>query len=330
MNQSTAAARAPFPWQEACWHRLVQQYRDSTLPHALLLSGPGGIGKYAMLRELAKYMLCLTPENERLCGHCHNCQLSVSGEHPDILIIGPEEGARDIKIEQIRALSEFVHKTSHTGIAKVVIVQHAHQMNQSSANALLKTLEEPTGNTFLLLESELPGYLSATIRSRCQKISLAMPDLSVSANWLAEYLQADDDAAALLAAVGCRPMRALELAESGELHERQEFTQALSQLLGGNLAAEAAVTLGNKIGALTAVEAMIQFLSTLLQKQLDTPVANRAQNAGFARSLFGLYEECLQARRQLLSGANPNAQLILETLLWHLGNVNTRQAANSN
>lgn len=327
MNQPTATARAPFPWQEACWNRLVQQYRDSTLPHAILLSGPGGIGKHALLRELAKYMLCLTPAEGRPCGHCHNCQLSVSGEHPDILIIGPEEGARDIKIEQIRALADFVHKTSHTGIAKVVIVQHAHQMNQSSSNALLKTLEEPTGNTFLLLESELPGYLSATIRSRCQRISLAMPDLSVSANWLAEYLQTDDDSAALLAAVGCRPMRALELAESGELHERQEFTQALSQLLEGKLPAESAVALGNKIGPLTAVEAISQFLSTLLEKQLDTPAANRTQYASSARRLFGLYEECLQARRQLLSGANPNALLVLETLLWHLGNANSRQAA---
>lgn len=326
MNQSVTKARAPFPWQEAGWKRLVQQYRENTLAHALLLSGPGGTGKHALLKELAKYMLCLNPEGDRSCGHCHNCQLLVSGEHPDIMIIGPEEGARDIKIEQVRALADFVHKTSHTGIAKIVILQHAHQMNQSSSNALLKTLEEPTSNTFLLLESELPGYLSATIRSRCQRISMAMPDLSVSANWLADYLQADDDAAALLAAVGCRPMRALELAESGELQERQEFSQALGQLLSGNVEPETAVSLGNKIGPLTAIEAISQFLSTLLEKQLDLPATNRKHYADSTRSLFALYEECLQARRQLLSGANPNAQLILETLLWHLSNSNSQPA----
>ena len=117
------------------------------------------------------------------------------------------------------------------------------------------------------------------------------------------------------------------MAESGELQERQEFSQALSQLLAGQVEAETAVSLGNKIGPLTAVEAISQFLSTLLEKQLDSPAANRTQYANSARSLFGMYEECLQARRQLLSGANPNAQLILETLLWHLSNTNSQPAA---
>ncbi len=296
----------------------MQQYQQNTLPHAILCSGPGGTGKYAMLVELARLMLCLAPENQRACGHCHNCQLSRNGEHPDTMKVGPEEGARDITVDQIRALSAFVQKTSHTGIAKVVIIQNAHRMNQSSANALLKTLEEPTPNTYLLLESELPGYLSATIRSRCQRISLAMPDLALSARWLEDYLQEEDDAAALLAAVGCRPMRALALAESGELQERQEFTQALQQVCAGSTPPETAVAIGNKIGAQTAVEAIAQFLSTLVVEKLNQPAQQRVVNAGSARRLMTLYEECLQARRQLMSAANPNPQLILESLLWHL------------
>jgi DNA polymerase-3 subunit delta' len=271
-----------------------------------------------MLRQLARLMLCLTPEEDRPCGHCHNCQLSKNGEHPDTLLVGPEEGARDITVDQIRALSEFVHKTSHTGIAKIVVISHAHRMNQSAANALLKTLEEPTKNTFLLLESELPGYLSATIRSRCQRISLAMPDLELSARWLEGYLQEDDDAAALLATVGCRPMRALELAQSGELQERREFDEALSQLVAGKQTPEYAVSVGMKIGAHTAVDAISQFLSTLIYDATNISRDKQRENTNATRQLLTQYEECLVARRQLLSSANPNPQLVLESLLWKL------------
>ena len=325
MSQSGLEAQAPFPWQENCWRRLLQQYQADSLPHAVLLCGPDGIGKYAMLKQFARTMLCLDPADAKPCGHCHNCQLSASGEHPDILNIAPAEGARDITVDQIRALSEFVLRTGHTGIAKVVLIREAHRMNPSAANALLKTLEEPTRNTFLFLETELPGYLSATIRSRCQRISMSLPELEASSAWLEKLLQPDDDAAALLATVGCRPMRALELAESGELQERQQFVQALGQLLQGKLGPEVLVAQGNKIGALTAIDAMSAFLSTLITERLALhSKGNRSEGLARIRSLFGLYEECLQARKQLLSAANPNAQLILESLLWHLAQLPKR------
>ena len=328
MSQSALEAQAPYPWQDNCWQRLLQQYQNDSLPHAILLSGPGGIGKYSMLKQFARTMLCLDPEANRPCGHCHNCQLSASGEHPDILVIEPAEGARDITIEQVRGLSDFVQRTGHTGVAKIAVIRHAHRMNQSAANALLKTLEEPTRNTFLFLETELPGYLSATIRSRCQRISMSMPELGISSAWLDKLLQPEDDAAALLATVGCRPMRALELAESGELQERQQFSEALRQLLRGDIGAEHLVTQGNKIGVLTAVEAMSVFLSTLITDRLERHQGgNRSAGLEKIRCLFDLYAECLQARKQLLSAANPNPQLILETLLWHLAQLPARSSS---
>lgn len=327
MSHSVIEAQAPYPWQRNCWLRLTQQFSNDALPHAVLLCGPGGIGKHNMLRQFARMMLCLNPDNSMPCGHCRNCQLSDSGEHPDILTVAPAEGARDIGVNQIRDLSDFVLRTSHTGIAKVVVIQDAHRMNQSAANALLKTLEEPARNTYLFLESELPGYLSATIRSRCQRIVMSLPEFETSVRWLEEFLQPDEDAAALLATVGGRPMRALELAESGELQERKEFAQGLEQLLNGNTSAENAVQLGNKLGPLIAVEALSVFLSTLITDRLSNPNRgnsdkknNRAELPRLRR-FFDLYNDSLQARKQLLGTANPNPQLILESLLWRLGKL---------
>jgi len=320
MSQNAIEAKLPFPWQTKCWERLLQQYQQETLPHAILISGPAGIGKHAMLKQLARTMLCLG-DGKEACGHCHNCQLGHSGDHPDILQIEPAEGARDITIEQIRALGEFVHKTGHTGIAKIVLIRHAHRMNQSASNALLKTLEEPSAKTFLFLETELPGYLSATIRSRCQRIAMSMPELDQSARWLEQFLQENEDAGALLSATGCRPMLALELAQSGELQERQEFSSALRQLMSGKLLPENVVALGMKIGPIAAVDALSVFLSTLLSERLDKDREESFANIQGTRGLFQLYEDCLLSRKQLLGTANPNPQLLLESLLWHLSSA---------
>lgn len=323
MSATQPTALAPFPWQEGLWNRLDTLYRQSNLAHAYLLAGATGIGKMAFLRQFARRMLCLHEIQGRACGQCQNCKLSAS-DHPDILIVEPAEGARDISIEQIRHVSDFVQHTGHSGVAKIVLIDQAHRMNNSSANALLKTLEEPSRNTWLFLVSDLPGYLSATIRSRCQRIAMAMPSLEMASQWLQEYLAGDDDATALLAAVGCRPMHALELAASGLLSERNTFRDRLGKLLSGTGSPEPLVSQAMKIGPLTAIEYLLEYSSTLVKALASganqevipdqfRPAGRRHQSL---QALTRFYDESLQARRQLLSGANPNPQLVLESMLW--------------
>lgn len=332
MSAINTAIRAPFPWQEQGWQRLLQHYRNGKLAHAYLAAGPAGTGKLAFIREFSQLLLCLEPHVERPCGHCHNCQLAAGGEHPDILLLKPEDGARDITVDQVRRLGEFVHHTGHTGLAKIVIVNDAHRMNISAANALLKTLEEPSSKTYLFLVTDLPGYLPATIRSRCQRLVMTVPSLEMTSQWLQQQLGPDTDASALLAIAGCRPMFALELAAAEGLSERQQFMGSLPTLLLGETDIQDSLKCGLKIGAATAVGYLLDFSTTLVhgltrgdaadipQRESLQVISEQLHEAGPApslRALLQLYEEGLLARKQLLGTANPNPQLLLETLLRH-------------
>lgn len=331
----------PYPWQEALWESLATRLQSDSLAHAFLLSGAAGIGKFQFLRQFARLILCVQANDGQACGHCHNCQLNKQAEHPDIMILAPEEGARDISINQIRELGDFVSHTSHSGLAKVVIINYAHKMNVASSNALLKTLEEPSSKTYLFLSTDLPAYLPATIRSRCQRISMAVPSLEITAAWLEQYLNPEDDATALLAATGCRPMQAIELAAAGTLKERHQFVANLLAALGNPESTEALVQQAMKIGPLTAIEYLSHCSSTLIKElagQASTAQADAAIHqtaASFSRyelpsaltALSGIYQESLQARKQLLSTANPMPQLILESVLWHWSQLATRMQA---
>ncbi|GAB5498281.1 MAG: DNA polymerase III subunit delta' [Pseudohongiellaceae bacterium] len=335
MNGISNAIRAPFPWQQQGWQRLIGHYRGDKLAHAYLVAGPAGIGKLAFIRQFSKLLLCLEPDADIPCGHCHHCQLGSSNEHPDILLLEPEDGARDITVDQVRRLGEFVHHTGHSGLAKVVIVNHAHRMNRSAANALLKTLEEPSNKTYLFLVTDLPGYLPATIRSRCQRLTMSVPSLDMTSDWLQQHLGPDDDATALLAVAGCRPMVALEMASADELADRQQFLASLPTLLLGETDLQVPLKHGLKISAAVAIGYLLDFSTTLVHGLTQEEAAHipdreslqvllsKLKSAGTAdslRKILQLYELGLVARKQLLGTANPNPQLLLETLLrqWSL------------
>ena len=338
MTDSTALEQSvPLPWQENQWQRLLGQEQAGKLAHAYLLAGPPGLGKLIFARRFARYLLCSNKQKGQACGSCHNCSLARQG-HPDLLMIAPQEGSRDVKIAQIRELADFILLTSHAGGARIVIVDHAHAMNSSSANALLKTLEEPTEQTYLFLISDAPGTLLPTIRSRCQRVQFITPALEEAAAWLKQQLVAgtEEDEVSLLAAAGNRPLFALELAHSGNLEVQQDFQRKVCRLLEGKESIPALVSLAGKLGEKAAVGYLSQ-TSTILIKYLleerqtdagDSAVvalAQQLQSATLSRgdslkaklaSLLEFYDLAQQAQQQLASSSNPNAQLIIESLLW--------------
>lgn len=338
MTDSTALEQSvPLPWQENQWQRLLGQEQAGKLAHAYLLAGPPGLGKLIFARRFARYLLCSNKKKGQPCGSCHNCSLAKQG-HPDLLMIAPQEGSRDVKIAQIRELAEFILLTSHAGGARIVIVDHAHAMNSSSANALLKTLEEPTAQTYLFLISDAPGTLLPTIRSRCQRVQFIAPALEGAAAWLRQQLVSgtEEDEVSLLAAAGNRPLYALELAHSGNLEVQQDFQRRVCHLLLGKESIPALVTLAGKLGEKAAVGYLSQ-ISTILIKYLleersvaesNSAVVALAQQLESAAgppgnslkaklaSLLEFYELAQQAQQQLGSSSNPNAQLIIESLLW--------------
>lgn len=132
--------------------------------HAWLLAGMQGIGKHTLAMDLARRYLC---EQQEACGRCHACRLIASGAHPDVMQISPAEKKRDISIEQVRTLLDFLNLSGMESTRRVVVLDDAERMNRQAANALLKGLEEPATGSLLLLVSHQPALLPATVRSRC-------------------------------------------------------------------------------------------------------------------------------------------------------------------
>lgn len=178
------------PWLQPIWEGLRARVETQRFPHALLLTGPAGLGKRDLVAALVTRMLCQSPRDDgHACGLCRGCVLQRAGTHPDRVTVQLE--ARDdgklrteITIDQIRALGvRFASRPSFGGW-QVVTIDPADRMNTAAANALLKTLEEPAANTALILIADDPARLPATIRSRCQRIELRPPDAATARAWL--------------------------------------------------------------------------------------------------------------------------------------------------
>ena len=210
------------PWHQGHWRQLGQARAQGRMPHALLLSGPRGMGKVDFAEALAQALLCRAPTGEgQACGQCPACVQWQAGSSPDFLRITPEEEGKAIKVDQVRELCAGLALTSHGGGYKVAMVQPAERMNVNAANSLLKTLEEPTDNTVLLLVTERPAQLPATIRSRCQQLVFAAPARAEALAWLAGQAAIEPGRAALLLDLSAgAPLQALALAADEVLEQR--------------------------------------------------------------------------------------------------------------
>lgn len=222
----------PYPWQVAIWHGLATRLAEARLPHALLFAGPAGVGKRHLADILAMALLCEQRSAEAVpCGRCHACRLFASGNHPDYLHLRPEEEKRTIGVDQIRDLAAFIALKSHYGTHKVVVVEPADVMTIAAANALLKTLEEPTPGSFLILCSDQPASLLPTIRSRCQKQLFTAVAEADALPWLREQLPDPAQAPLLHALCGGLPLKAVALAQEGGLASRATVLSDIAALV---------------------------------------------------------------------------------------------------
>ena len=217
MAEKLIAHPAPrlLPWQKPAADQLRQAWQSGRVAHALLLQGPDGIGKKQFASWVAAAALCDRSKDGSLefCGQCAGCKLIEAGSHPDLLWVRPEEDKQQISIDQLRAACERLSKTSYREGYKVVIVEPAHQMTPSAANSLLKTLEEPSPNSLLLLVTCRPSSLLPTVRSRCQKLSLAGPSNEEALAWVRAESKTEVGPD-LLEFAGHAPLKSLEQAEA--------------------------------------------------------------------------------------------------------------------
>lgn len=316
------------PWLKKTWEKTVNTLHQGTLPHALLISGTAGLGKFEFTVEFAKKILCAKKETQA-CEHCHSCQWFAANSHPDYWLIEPEEDKKQISIAQIRDLTEALGKTGY-GHYQVVIIHPAEAMNRAAANALLKTLEEPSGQVVILLVCDRPAGLLPTIRSRCQEIRVQPPSDENALEWLTSKLKsATPQPSELMALADGLPVLALHLAESGEWEQNDQISEDFLGVLTGKLS----VLKAAEKWAKQSVEQVLTILSTFIQDLIrlnfglsasQLQHSHRAQEMQRILPFFSLQQlwsfltEIHTAKRRILSTANPNAQLLLESFLLSL------------
>lgn len=223
-----------YSWQMSQWQDLQRLIDSNRLPHALLLAGPDLIGKLRFAKALAGYLLCESPSKLAACGQCRSCHFQIDANHPDYREICPEEGKRQIGIDQVRSLQSFSAQHAHRDNGrKLVVIHPAEAMNVFTANALLKTLEEPNTGTVLILVSHTSSQLLPTIRSRCVQLRFGVPDSALAQAWLRDYVGDDELAKSLLLAAGGRPLAARQIFDDNGLATRDGYDAGLIAMFNG-------------------------------------------------------------------------------------------------
>jgi len=330
-----------YPWQSAAWEQL--QTMRARMPHAILFHGPAGTGKSDFLEAFAQALLC---ENPRADGHacqaCPSCGWFVQHNHPDYRRVRPEaledeppaEGedsgdgdrkskstkapSKEIKIEQIRQLSDFMNISTHRQGLRVVVLYPAEALNMPGSNALLKTLEEPPPGTVFLLASNSLDRLLPTILSRCRKFALPMPGHDEALAWLQGQGVADADG--WLREQGGAPLAALAESANGSRDEMDALLAFLARPAPDSALRTAEKLAKAELPALVAwtqrwlYDALSFKLSGKLryypryQKELAA-LAGRARTAGLLRAIKGVNERRAVADHPL------SAKLFVEDML---------------
>ena len=232
-------------------HKQVETLRmalaNGRLHHAYLFVGPEGVGKRTVALSLARAVHCIGRNND-FCGQCAACARIQAGNHPDVRVIEPLQGKKEISIQQIREIEKELNFRSFSGGRKIAVIDPATLMNLPAQNALLKTLEEPPQGSVLILIAASAGGLLPTLRSRCLRLSFSPLSRDLLANFLASAKGMDTEAAHLSAAVAMGSVGTAVRIDSDELRERrQTWMDKLCSLGAGDYraATEAAEALAN-------------------------------------------------------------------------------------
>jgi DNA polymerase-3 subunit delta' len=283
-------------WQTEQFKRLWQAKVNNCLPHALLFKGIKGTNKAAGAEYLSRALLChqVTAQGE-CCGECHHCRLIMGRVHPNVLWIEPEKAGAAIKVDQIRAVNDFINQTSLQGEYRVVIIHTADEMNMNAANALLKTLEEPSSGAILILISDQKARLPATILSRCQRVIFPPPSKEQTFIWLANQPSRQNlfQALGLMLTSKGDPLKAAAELQNNDLVSLLDFflswiMDVLRLQLDGN------------------VEGLINqdHVSQLIESKQKTHIKSNVKLMDYIQVLRG----------KMTEGINFNKQLLLESL----------------
>jgi DNA polymerase-3 subunit delta' len=233
------------PWLARSWRTLADAIASGRIHHALLFASARGYGKRALADAFAAAVLCQQRNADgSACGKCRSCLLVAAGSHPDLARVALEirddgRPRSEITVDQLRALGQRLSLASQFGGWQIALIDPADAMNASAANALLKTLEEPSASTVIALIADDPSRLPPTIRSRCQKIDIPRPTREEALAWLRARGVDESTAAATLDASMDNPGQAEAWLAEGALAVREECASDLAALTTARAGASA-------------------------------------------------------------------------------------------
>ena len=314
-----------YPWQQTLWQQIDMRNQHA---HAYLLHGPAGIGKRVLANQLAARLLCQQPLALAACGECKSCHLLAAGTHPDFYVLEPEEADKAIKVDQVRDLVDFVVQTPQLGGRKLVLLEPAEAMNPNAANALLKSLEEPAGNTVMLLISHQPSRLLPTVRSRCVQQACPLPDETQSLDWMqGAHPELDRQLAhELLRLSGGSPLTALRLRALDVIGLREKVVEGVKKLLKQHSSPSQLAESWNAVPLPLLFDWFCDWSQVLLRYQLTQDesvlgledmrkVLQYLADKATQPKVLALQDWLLLQRQKVLGRANLNRVLLLEALL---------------
>jgi len=310
-----------LPWLAEAQRRLREAGNAGRLPHSSLILSAPGLGALHLTNWLTALALC-EARAERPCGACASCGLLRADTHPDVHRVALAEDARQIKVDQIRDLTDALATKSYRGGCKIGIVEDAEALNSNGANAFLKTLEEPSADTLLIMIARPSHRLPATIASRCLRIVLRPPERAEALAWLQRQGPPGVEWEGPLTLAGGAPLLAVALSAEGIA----ELDTAMREDLKALAAGAVDVTLVAERWARTSPELRLIWLENWITWRVHTCCGghNSSQSAEPVRLPAALLKpkiralfELLDAARELrrLASTGVNQQLALEALL---------------
>ena len=317
-----------FPWQTSNWNNLTSSHGKGRLAHGLLFHGARGIGKKRFAIEFAHWLICEHPLAEKACGECKACKLIEAESNPDFMTLYPEEEGKVIKVDQVRDLIKKTSLTSHGMGYRVIIIAPADALNINASNSLLKTLEEPPANTVLILISDQPSSLMATIRSRTQMIRFDLPSEEQSLHWL-NQLNIDKPELLLRLSAGA-PLAAAATAENEGLVIRDILFKNWQELATGQADALESAAMWIKDAFKITENMPLKWVSSWLSDMIKYSQGGQIDNmvnvdysqalqklAGQVdlKALYGLLDRLNDTVR--LNETSANQLMLIEGLLLH-------------
>jgi DNA polymerase-3 subunit delta' len=320
----SGAAEPELFWLAPQLRALQQARAHGRLPHALLIQDSPGCGGEQLARRAAQVALCREPDYPS--GRCRDCERVAAGQHPDLWLVTTEEEATQIKVDQVRALSETLSLSGHGSSASVAIIHPADLLNANAANALLKTLEEPRPGVLIVLVTAVTARLPATVLSRCQRLQVRPPPRAECIAWLTRARGAADWNA-VLDVLGDAPLLALAADPAEILALRAETDAQLDGAVGGSIdpaaAAERWLDADSYELRLRCAENWVtRHLESGLRGGGELPEVHTAAHLPAResfmniRSLIRLMDALYELRR--LATTTINKALAVEQLLWQL------------